>query len=426
MTNRQLAEQSSCTRLDAKGVRIDLIAARLAATTKDTGQLTFRNLHNAMKITRRNALLATAATATAATGLSQLSWLGQSGYTGSLPTTVHSITPVLFDEKWIWRDQPAEGQGPMDQRDFEVSVGVRWKSDGSVRNLMSSTVAPVQFPEQQISDCQIIKSDGCHAELIALTDSAGQLQVSAPRMERGQVIEAKAVYRMKLARFCPNYDKARFPVEQSVKEPIKSAFLGNSPGIRSDLNALDKILKTIVSRHDHPWDKAHKFHAWVWENIEGKIGQYTSVRDALANRVGDCEERAGVFIALCRAAGIPARLVWVPNHSWAEFCLFDEEGIACWIPAHTAAYPWFGWTGAHELVLQKGDRVHMPGKDSIVRLVMDWYSFKGRRPAIEFFGHVRPVDDSGADPGPGKRVKNAQGGWDLKGDHPDKRKVRGG
>lgn len=375
----------------------------------------------AMNISRRKALVAGMATA----GLSQLSWPGQTGYSGTASQTVYSITPVGFDQVWIWEDQPEDAKGPVDGREFEVSVGVRWKSDGNVRNVMSSTVAPVAFPEQELIDFEIQKSDGCEARVVPLSESAGQLQVVAPAMERGQEIEARAVYRMKISRFCPHYEAAQFPAEQKVPEAIKKAYLGNSPGIRCDLTAVKRVVESVISRHEHPWDTARKFHTWVWENIQGKPGVYTSVREALANGVGDCEERAGVFIALCRAVGIPARLVWVPNHSWAEFCLFDEAGQPHWIPSHTAAYNWFGWTGAHELILQKGDRIRMPGQGSVVRLIMDWYSFDGRRPAIEFFGHVNPVSANGKDAGPGKRKKNEKGGWDLVCDHPDKHRIRG-
>ena len=101
---------------------------------------------------------------------------------------------------------------------------------------------------------------------------------------------------------------------------------------------------------------------------------------ALTNRVGDCEEMAGIFVALCRAAGIPARLVWIPNHVWSEFYLTDRVGKGHWIPAHTACYPWFGWTGVHELVLQKGDRVRLPGKTGFVRLQTDRLRHIGAKP----------------------------------------------
>ena len=45
------------------------------------------------------------------------------------------------------------------------------------------------------------------------------------------------------------------------------------------------------------YDKARAFYEWVWANIKGRPQIYTSVTAALKDRVGDCEERAAVFVA---------------------------------------------------------------------------------------------------------------------------------
>ena len=139
------------------------------------------------------------------------------------------------------------------------------------------------------------------------------------------------------------------------------------------------------------------------------MGSYTSVSTALDTHRGDCEEMAGVFVALCRAMGIPARLVWIPNHTWAEFYLVDDKKQGHWIPAHTACYPWFGWNGVHELVLQKGDRVQVPERHRQVRLMDDWTRWSGRGPRPRYIGELKPVADSpDGDTGPGARSKDEQ------------------
>ena len=174
----------------------------------------------------------------------------------------------------------------------------------------------------------------------------------------------------------------------------------------------------------HPWAKAERFYQWVWENIKGKPGTYTSVSEAIRKKVGDCEERAGVFVALCRAADIPARLVWVPNHCWAEIGLFDDQQSFHWIPIHTAAYSWFGWTGVHELILQKGDSIPVYGKKRPERLVSDWHQWKGTQPKIEFLASVKPVESESQPAGPGAREKQSTGQWKLIGTHPANRFMR--
>jgi hypothetical protein len=290
-------------------------------------------------------------------------------------------------------------------------------------DFLAATVAPISSPEQEILE-QRFETDGCDAALESLGDTARQLLVSAKRVADGQTISGQAIFKIRNAKSYFGYRLEQFPFEQRLPRQLASPWLGDSPGIETKLAALRKIIAQITTESTHPWDKARAFHQWVFENIRGVPGDYTSVKQALETGQGDCEERAGVFIALCRAAGIPARLVWVPNHAWAEFLLLDEQNAPHWIPAHTAAYSWFGWTGAHEIVLQKGDRVRQSGPDKNVRLILDWWRFAGNKPKIEFTASVTPLADEGTDPGPGARIKQPDGKWVLAGDHPANERIR--
>jgi len=185
------------------------------------------------------------------------------------------------------------------------------------------------------------------------------------------------------------------------------------------------MAESLSGQIDHPWDQAAAFHDWVRENIDTRQGAFTSVTRALRDRVGDCEERAAVFVAFCRAVGIPARLVWVPNHNWAEFYLTDYDGRGHWIPAHTSAYSYFGWTGAHEMVLQKGDQIEVPEKKKTVRLLPDWAQWSGRRPRLRFTAELTPLAaGTAADPGPGARRKDEKGEWLVLGTHPLDKQLR--
>ena len=161
-----------------------------------------------------------------------------------------------------------------------------------------------------------------------------------------------------------------------------------------------------------------------------KRGRYTGVINALKNKVGDCEEMAGIMVALCRASGIPARLVWIPNHNWAEFYLTDHEGQGHWIPAHTSCYSWFGWTGVHELVIQKGDRVTPAHEKRPQRLLEDWLQWSGKQPRARYVADLTPLaspDSAESDPGPGARVKDAATGeWKLAFKHDMDRYLRNG
>lgn len=335
----------------------------------------------------------------------------------------HSISPVVGDGKWISKEPPKEPVGNYDTRKFKVTVGVEVEGTGNTTNFIATTVAPVQSPEQKIESVSIEKS-GCISVLQGLSGTAGRLNVSAASINRGQRISAFANYEIELSKTFHGFSTKTLSNRSEFPTRHFASWLGNSPGIDSNSKEVHRLSKDLIDGVKHPYDWAKKFQTWVFENIKGRPMKYTSVTKAIRNGIGDCEERAGTFVALCRSVGIPARLVWVPNHAWAEFCLYDNENKPVWIPAHTAAYNWFGWTGAHELVLQKGDRITLPNKGKKVRLVSDWLTWQGAKPIVRFRAAIKPVGETTESAGPGERNKNRIGKWVLTGSHPDNKYLR--
>ncbi len=274
-------------------------------------------------------------------------------------------------------------------------------------------------------DEEKIEAQGGEAAIEELGPQSRQLCLAVPQLADGQVVSAVARYNLTLYKQYHAYRREQFPAEQTVPSDVRKLYLGDSPGIQTRTPEVRKLLGELRGATKHPWDLARSFAAWIPHNIKPHIGSYTSVTAALVNRLGDCAEMSAVFVALCRAAGIPARLVWVPNHNWAEFYLADKEGTGHWIPAHTACYFWFGWTGAHELVLQKGDRIHVPDRNRSFRLLEDWMRWGGRRPRVRFTGKLLPQPTpTASDAGPGAREKAANGDWKLVGTHPLDRYAR--
>ena len=328
-----------------------------------------------------------------------------------------STVPVVGDGRWIEVAPPGGPAGYYDRRPFELAVGVEMRGRGNATDLRATTPVPTPHPEQPIDDVQIA-TEGCQARIQAVGEGAAQLLVSAGGITAGQVIRATARYRLTVAKQYFGHERDRFPSRQPPPAvAIRDRYLGNSPGIETSSALVRKLLDTIRGpASEHPWDVAQRCWRWVREHIRPRIGPYTNVVKAIENRVGDCEEMAAVFVALCRRAEIPARLVWVPNHNWAEFHLVDEQGTGHWIPAHTACYPWFGWTGVHELVIQKGDRVLPAHARAPQRLLEDWGQAAGPRPAFRWTAELTPLPAKmGDDPGPGGRVKQVSGEWTLAG-----------
>jgi hypothetical protein len=305
-----------------------------------------------------------------------------------------------------------------------LKVGILMHGTGPATRIQAQTAAPVEHPEQKVEDFEI-DTRGCQATLRELRPGAAQLCLRADRLQAGQTISAIATYKLTLHKQYQGFDRDRFPYTQKVPPEITKSYLQSSPGIETASREVQELAAELCQGALHPWEKAEKFAQWVPQNIEARIGPYTNVVTALKKRVGDCEERSATFVALCRAVGIPARLVWVPNHNWAEFYLTDQDGQGHWIPAHTSCYSWFGWVGAHELVIQKGDRVFVPERKRQFRLLEDWAQWAGAKPQVRYVAEIAPLPpEENADAGPGARTKDAKGEWVIVGDHPANKYLR--
>jgi hypothetical protein len=346
-----------------------------------------------------------------------------------------SVIPVVGDGKWIWNKPPEGETGYLEPRRFRLRVGIELIGRGASQGATATTPVPIAAPEQEIVS-ERVDEVGADGAIETIAPHARQLRITVPQLSRGQKASAVAEFELRIQKQYFGYEQDRFPISQSVPPDVRTNYLGDSPGIQTRSAAVSSLVKELIGSgpgaEKHPWRQAEKFAAWIREHIQPKVGLYTSVDKALQNRFGDCEEMAGVFVALCRAVGIPARLVWIPNHVWSEFYLADEEAAGHWIPVHTACYHWFGWTGAHELLLQKGDRLRVPGKGTLVRLQQDRLQWIGAKPEAKFWADLTPLADSqtAAAPanvelaGPGARRKEPTGEWVPIGTHPQDKYLR--
>jgi hypothetical protein len=339
-----------------------------------------------------------------------------------------SVIPVVGDGKWIWTEPPAGQTGYLEPRPYELSIGVELQGEGDAMQVRASTPVPLPHEEQQVDDVKI-ETDGCEASIQQVGEGAAQLLLAAPSIRRGKRIAAIARYKLTLKKQYLGYARDQFPQQQPEPPPaIRKLYLGDSPGIQTRAPEIRKLHQELSAQETHPWTLAGIYQQWVHKEIEAKRGNFIGVVNALKRRYGDCEEKAAVFVALCRAGGIPARLVWVPNHNWAEFYLADHDGKGHWIPSHTSCYSWHGWTGAHELVIQKGDRVKPVHEKKAQRLLEDWVQWIGKAPTSRFVADLTPLPPSSSesDSGPGARSKQASGEWKIAGNHPLDRYMRDG
>ena len=334
------------------------------------------------------------------------------------------MIPVVGDGKWIWNKPPDGQTGYLEPRQFDLSVGIELQGQGNATQLKATTPVPAECPEQKI-DSEKVETKDCEAEVRDVAPYARQLVLAAGEIAAGQVISATVHFKLTLFKQYLGFQRDQFPQKQSAPSDVRRDYLGDSPGIQTRTPEIRQVHAKLKGQKDHPWDLAKKIADWIMHSIRPQIQPYSGVTAALDNLRGDCAEMSAVFVALCRAAEIPARLVWVPNHNWAEFCLLDEQGKEQWIPAHTACYFWFGWTGVHELVIQKGDRLRGAGKVGALSAAGRLDAMEGPPAGSEVPGRAHAAAGrNGWRSGPRRRRKVASGEWQPIGKYAGDRYVR--
>jgi len=102
-------------------------------------------------------------------------------------------------------------------------------------------------------------------------------------------------------------------------------YLNPSPWIDSADPEIAARSKAIVGDETHPWKAALRINEWIYVNLEKKFTSDLPIATSVLQTMrGDCNEHTSLFVALARAAGIPAKMIgglaWVNDafyyHAW--------------------------------------------------------------------------------------------------------------
>jgi hypothetical protein len=188
--------------------------------------------------------------------------------------------------------------------------------------------------------------------------TAKQMIVRIPNLPSGE--EAKAVVTFEVTRreILPpkETDGYVLPDVKKLDRKVRVS-LNPSPKIESRNRKIRDLARDIPAEKEKAWEKVEAIYDWVREHVEYKNGPLKGALAALNDGTGDCEELSSLFIAICRAAKIPARTVWVEGHCYPEFYLEDAEGKGRWFPCQAAGSRSFGGINDLRPILQKGDNM---------------------------------------------------------------------
>jgi hypothetical protein len=271
------------------------------------------------------------------------------------------------------------------------SLTQRWRAgvivtakNGPCFGIEATVPVPIAWPEQTVTEADKDITSNARVSFRMVQGGVQQMVVSIPTLRAGQ--EARAVVTVEIERSSqePPEDTSIYKLPRKLPRDLKK-YTGTSPLIESRHAKIRKLAKEIGADEKTAWGQVEAIYDWVREHVEYKNGPIKGALAALQDGTGDCEELTSLFIAICRAADIPARTVWVPGHCYPEFYLADEEGNGHWFPCQAAGARAFGGIPEHRPILQKGDSFNPPHNPRDRQRYMSEHLIgKGGKPSVKW------------------------------------------
>ena len=127
-------------------------------------------------------------------------------------------------------------------------------------------------------------------------------------------------------------------------DPGAAAYLAPEPFLESDAPEIIAEMNVALKGITGARARAERLTRYVNALLDKKpTVSLPSAREVLRTKVGDCNEHTALYVAMARAAGIPARiavgLVFVRGvqgafyyHAWPEVYLDEGNGTGMWLP----------------------------------------------------------------------------------------------
>jgi hypothetical protein len=276
-----------------------------------------------------------------------------------------AVVPTLAQFKEGGTETGTEGPklGKSQVSRWRVGVVVR-ASGGACRGMSGYMAVPKDWPEQEVSIAEEDVSPEAKVHYETLPGSDVRIMVvKIANLPSGQEAKALVTFEVRRNEILPPKETDGFVVPDSKKLPREvRPFLVPSPLIECHDPKIRSLAKEIGADKPKAWDHVEAIYDWVREHIKDKDqgGVPKGALTALKDGEGDCEARTSVFIAICRAADIPARTVWVFGHVYPEFYLSDGKDAGYWFPCQSRGARQFGGITEMRAIFQKGDNVRPP------------------------------------------------------------------
>ncbi|MHB8867061.1 MAG: transglutaminase-like domain-containing protein [Pirellulaceae bacterium] len=266
-------------------------------------------------------------------------------------------------------------------------VGVVVRARGLTTGIVATLPMPMPWPEQDVTVVSENSSPQVKSVRFRVLEAGvKQMVVSIPRLTAGEQAEARVTLEIVKRDIVAPQSTGELCVPATVSAKLRP-FLAPSPYIESEDPQIRALARQVVAEKSLAWEQVEAIFDEVRSKVEYRFDPHIKgARQALDDGFGDCEELTSLFVAMCRAVGIPARSVWVPGHCYPEFYLQDQRGQGHWYPCQAAGARVFGAMPEARPILQKGDSFRIPGSRQAVRYVQETLTAKNATadPEVQF------------------------------------------
>jgi hypothetical protein len=264
------------------------------------------------------------------------------------------------------------GPGYVAAEETVWEFGLRIEATGATSDITATCPVPVGWPEQDISELEQVKT--ANISRMSFDDQPQEVRllvVKINQLNGGDVAEAKVRFRVAKKTIVAPEAWEGLKIPEKPKGKLKP-YLQASPYIETSNKDVKAFAESIELDESVPaWQQVESIYDQVRERIVYEFDPtIRTCMDAIERGKGDCEEMSSLFIAVCRLKGIPARAVWIPEHTYPEFYLEDEAGVGFWFPCQLAGSRQFGGMIEARPVLQKGDKFKVTGSSQPARYVL--------------------------------------------------------
>lgn len=275
---------------------------------------------------------------------------------------------------------------------FSNPVTTKWKVTAKIRggsgpavNMFLTMPIPTEWPEQSVAVAEDeIPTNIANVGYRDLDGGIRQIIAKIPQIRPREEITISMTFLVSTSQINAPQDPSLF-VRPKTSQRDGKPYLGIGPQINFRDSKLKKQVKSIVAEQDALWSEIEAIYDWVRDNIEDTSEPPRDTIKVFRDRRGCNEDKVGLFVAMCRAHKIPARMVWVQGTQYAEFMLVDSEGKAHWFPCSVGGVREFGSYSEPRIVLQKGDCIKVPEKESRQKFVGEFATCQGKsKPAVAF------------------------------------------